>query len=444
VRRSGGGWLAESEQDWADLFTQIDRAPEREILQLGENGRRYAEDIASWDKVIDRYEQTLAPPTNERVGPGRHLCAVHQVLPNLSHGDAISNQALFIRDTLRSQGAASNIYVRYIDSRVAHQCSSFSPDKIAPDNGIIYHHSIGTELTPHVAAHRGPKVLIYHNITPAEFFEPYRPAFATILRAGRRALREIAPFFPHAAGVSHFNADELAECGFADPMVLPICVDPAKWNFRPDPKLMEQLQDGRTNILFVGRIAPNKKQDELIRAFQCYLSVDSSARLVLVGAAEDDDPYHVALRELITSSGLEGSVMMPGSVNDAELAAFYRTAHLFWSMSEHEGFCVPLIEAMWFDLPVLAFRSTAVPETLGEAGFMFNDKYCFESLAALAFLLVHDRDLSGKVTKVQRRQRLAFLPSRVAPLLETVIASALTSGSGRTEGVLSSLAKQAR
>jgi glycosyltransferase involved in cell wall biosynthesis len=439
VQRSGGGWLAETEQDWAGLFTVINRASEREIIELGEKGRSYAQDIADWEKVIDRYEQALALPKKRSAATAQAKVAIHQVLPNLSHGDAISNQALFIRDTLRKEGFVSNIYVRYVDPRVASQCSLFSSDKIAPRDAIIYHHSIGTELTPQVVAHPGPKLLIYHNITPGEFFDSYRPAFAEILRTGRRQLREIAPFFPHSAGDSRFNADELKECGFANPSVLPISVDPAKWEIGPDPKWMEQLQDGRTNLLFVGRIAPNKKQDDLVRAFQIYLEQDNSARLILPGAWEPHDPYYILLRDRIASSGLLDSVLMPGSVTDAELAAFYRSAHLFWSMSEHEGFCVPLIEAMWFDVPVLAFRSTAVPETLGEAGLLFTDKSSFESLAGLALLLVHNNELRGKVTRAQRRQRLAFLHAKVAPLLEIIIARMLTSPNHRAGDVPISL-----
>ena len=175
VQRSGGGWLAESEDDWAELFTIMHRTSAKELVELGRKGQRYAKGIANWDKVIGRYEQALAPAT-PIYASGRSVTttkrAVHQVLPNLAYGDAISNQALFIRDTLRAEGYRSNIYVRYVDPRVAHECIVFAPEEIGESSGIIYHHSIGTELTPHMVAHRGPKFLIYHNITPAEFFEP--------------------------------------------------------------------------------------------------------------------------------------------------------------------------------------------------------------------------------------------------------------------------------
>jgi glycosyltransferase involved in cell wall biosynthesis len=428
VQRSGGGWLAESEDDWAELFTIMHRTSAKELVELGRKGQRYAKGIANWDKVIGRYEQALAPAT-PIYASGRSVTttkrAIHQVLPNLAYGDAVSNQALFIRDTLRAEGYRSNIYVRHVDPRVAHECIVFSPEEIGDSCGIIYHHSIGTELTPHMIAHRGPKFLIYHNITPAEFFEPYSPDFARILHAGRADLHNIARHFPKSAAVSAFNADELRACGFSEPMVLPIAVDPAKWNVPPDASLMEQLQDGRTNILFVGRIVPNKKQDDLLRAFQAFLAADPSARLILVGAAENDDPYAGHLRGIIETNGLGESVIMPGSVHDSHLAAYYRTAHLFWSMSEHEGFCVPLVEAMWFDIPVLAYCSTAVPETLGDAALMFTEKCDLEAVAAMAFLLATDRTLRRRSISAQRRRRLQFLSEHIRPLVSHLVGQML-------------------
>jgi glycosyltransferase involved in cell wall biosynthesis len=167
---------------------------------------------------------------------------------------------------------------------------------------------------------------------------------------------------------------------------------------------MEHLQDGKTNLLFVGRLAPNKCQDDLLRAFDHYLTMDPQARLILVGQGEPNDPYYRHLLNTIDKLRLTEFVMLPGQVNDAQLLAFYRTAHLFWSMSEHEGFCVPLIEAMWFDIPILAYASTAVPETLGEGGILFTTKEDLITVAALAKILVGDGGLRTKVINAQRRR----------------------------------------
>ncbi|HEY4284120.1 MAG TPA: glycosyltransferase [Chthoniobacterales bacterium] len=371
VERSSGGWLAETEEDWAALFTHLHRAPNEELAKFGDNGQRYANVMADWDKVIERYEAALALPKRQKRSDGKRR-RIHHILPNLAFGDAISSLAILHRDYLRKEGFESHILVRHIDPRVAQEARVFEPELLEPTDAIIYHHSIGTDLTPYVVAHPGPKLLIYHNITPAEFFEPFRPDFADILRAGRTELAHLAQFFPYSAADSAYNAKELHASGFNDPQVLPIVVDPARWNFFPDTKLMDMLQDGSTNLLFVGRIAPNKKQHELVEAFSLYRSLDPTARLILVGPAEIHDPYAAHVEATIRRLGLEPYVLITGSVAEAELAAYYRTCDLYWSMSEHEGFGVPLIESMWFDIPVLAKANSAIPETLGEAALMFR------------------------------------------------------------------------
>jgi glycosyltransferase involved in cell wall biosynthesis len=198
--------------------------------------------------------------------------------------------------------------------RVAHECIVFAPEEIGESSGIIYQHSIGNELTSHVIAHRGPKFSSITTLLRRSFLSRTRAILRRFFGAGRAELHVLAPHFPKAANASAFNADELRECGFNEPMVLPIAVDPAMWNVPPDPDLTEQLQDGRTNILFVGRIAPNKKQDDLVRAFQAFLVTKPSSRLILVGSAENGDPYAVHLRGVIENNGLGDSVIMPGSI----------------------------------------------------------------------------------------------------------------------------------
>ena len=418
-----GGWTAASKEDWANLFIKIDRADAGELSRLGENGRRYAETMADWNRVMERYEQALTPASAPRiriVASDGGQPEINQCLPNLTFGDAISNQAMAIRDQLRSFGIRSRILARYIDPPMAGECEVFSAEALRGSRAIIYHHSIGTEITPHVAEFSGPKCLIYHNITPAEFFEPYWPDYAKILEAGRRELRELAGRFPMAFGVSEHNAEELKKCRFRSVDVFPLSIDPAKIAPDPEPELMARLQDGRSNVLFVGRIAPNKKQDDLVRAFAEYLAADPPARLILIGYAERGDLYAAHVRKTISAFGLEHVVEMPGTVSQAALAAYYRTAHLFWSMSEHEGFGVPFVEAMWFDVPVLAYRSSAVPETLGEAGLMFSEKTDLLQLAVLARLIVTDAPLRHKILAAQRRRRLKFLPAEMTPRLAAI------------------------
>ncbi|MCP2727770.1 glycosyltransferase [Limnofasciculus baicalensis] len=453
VDSAKGGWLAETKTEWIDLLAKVDLMSEDQLSIYGINGQSYANENAVWDKVIERYETALnltpRPPSlqgkgenfflqgkgeNFSVGGKREnslsvitqsslgkLQEIHQLLPNIAYGDAISNHALAIRDYLRSCGYKSDILVKYMDERVAHEVKLFEAKYLSDRVGLIYHHSIGSEVTKYAIAHSGSKCLIYHNITPAEFFAPYRPEFAKLLAQGRAELHELAPHFPISVGDSAYNSAELSDVGFSEPGVFPIAVNPKKWDIPADHSLMQQLQDGKSNLLFVGRLAPNKCQDHLLEAFAHYLTMDREARLILAGCGDINDPYYCHLINTIQKLNLTKYVLIPGQVNDAQLLAFYRTAHLLWSMSEHEGFCVPLVEAMWFDIPILAYKSSAVPETLGEAGIMFTRKDDLLHVAALAKLLVKDRRLRSTVIKVQRQRREEFTQAVVNANLSSIV-----------------------
>lgn len=411
VEEAQGGWLAQTEIEWAELISKIDQIGEAQLAKYGAKGQFYAKENAVWDKVLERYETALGlsgDVLGATVPVQTKLEEIHQLLPNLAYGDAISNHAISIRNYLRSCGYKSEIFVKCVAPQVAHEAIVFKPTCINAHAGLIYHHSIGSEITEYAIAHPGAKCLIYHNITPAEFFLPYRPEFAKLLEIGRIELKQLAQHFPISVGDSAYNGAELLESGFPKPGVLPIIVDPHKWDILPDTSLMQQLQDGKTNLLFVGRIAPNKRQEHLIEAFAHYLTMDQSARLILAGWGDINDPYYRQLLNTIERLNLTNYVLVSGQVNDAQLLAFYRTAHLFWSMSEHEGFGVPLVEAMWFDVPILAYSSTAVPETLGEAGLMFNAKNDLVQVAALAKILTKDDVLRSKVITMQRKRREYF------------------------------------
>jgi glycosyltransferase involved in cell wall biosynthesis len=421
VQSAEGGWLAETEAEWAALFGLVDRNP---ATDLGTNGRRYAEQHADWDRVMARYESALRP-TAPATSPARRLWRglreIHQLLPDLAYGDAISNEALAIRDRLHMLGYTSEIFSCRFDTRVAQEANRFSSEAIDQRAGLLYHHSIGSEVTGYAIRHPGPKCLIYHNITPGEFFEPFRPEFARLVDEGRQKLRQLVRHFPLAVGDSAYNALELAAHGFRNPGVLPLPVGLGRFNISGDRTLIESLQDGVNNLLFVGRLAPNKRQDRLVGAFYHYLRTDPDARLIVVGGCEPGDPYMEYLTEIVERLGLKEHVLFPGLVSDAELVAYYRTAHLFWSMSEHEGFCVPLVEAMWFDVPVLAYRSSAIPGTLEDAGVTFDAKD-LAVIAGRAKELVHDQALRARVLAAQRKRRTAFLPQACWDKLDELLA----------------------
>ncbi|PSB48040.1 group 1 glycosyl transferase [Cyanosarcina cf. burmensis CCALA 770] len=424
VKSARGGWLAATEIEWAEMFAQIDRAGMEQLAEYGANGQNYARKNASWDGVIDRYETILgltAIPATSPQPQQRQLKEIHQLMAGFSYGDAISNHARWIRNYLQALGYKSEIFAEHLDPRATHEAKRPHAKSIGQQAGLIYHHSIGCEVTEYAIAHPSSKCLIYHNITPAEFFRSYRPDVAQLLEQGRAELNQLAQHFPLSVGVSTYNASELAESGFTAPGVLPIPVDPKKWDMAADPQLMQQLQDGKTNLLFVGRVSPHKRQDHLLEAFAHYLTMDREARLILIGGGDINDPYYHHVTSLMHRLHVTNYVMIPGQVNDAQLLAFYRTAHLFWSMSEHEGFCVPLVEAMWFDVPILAYKSSAIPETLGKAGLMFTNKENLIEIAALAKILVKDNPLREKVLTAQRQQRNKFSPPAVIEKLNKIV-----------------------
>jgi glycosyltransferase involved in cell wall biosynthesis len=426
VDAAGGGVLATSCEEWAQLFDVISRMGESELCELGEKGREYARQYAEWDVVIDRYEKVLGLHSSDAsAGKGQSrtgLRSIHQLVPGFAYGDAISNQTMIIRDLLKKQGYKSEIFTEQIDPSMTHEARLFKDGKgIKANVGLIYHHSIGAGLTDFVVNHPGPKSLIYHNITPPELVRDADPQLAVKLEQGLKDLSRLAPNFPVSAGDSRFNCRDLEESGFISPSVLPICVAPEKWNIPAEPNMMMRLQDGKDNILFVGRLVANKCQHDLVNAFAEYFSMYGNCRLILVGGFIEKESYYQSLKEQVRLRGLEGDVLFAGKVTDNILHSCYRCADLFWSMSEHEGFGVPLVEAMWFDIPVLAYKSSAIPETLGEGGLLFTDKQNLKELAVAARLLMHDPDVRARILSGQKRRRKAFLPEAIQPQLDALV-----------------------
>jgi glycosyltransferase involved in cell wall biosynthesis len=422
VKEARGGWTPTGLDEWILLFELLETETDDALNALGQRGREYAQAHADWDSVIPRYESVLElrAPSRESINVvlDRSLPAIHQLLPDVTYGDAISYHAFAIRAQLRQFGYSSDIFCKRRDDRLAGE--TFLLNEVQPDSSsaLIYHYGIGSDVTAVAIAHRGPTALVYHNVTPASYFTRYRPGFSWMLEVGRVSLKRIAPHFPVSAGVSRYNATELESYGFKSPRVLPIMIDPDRWNIEPASHVIDKLQDGRTNILFVGRIAPNKRQDRLIEAFNHYRKLDPDARLILAGESRAFDPYFQHVLETCRQHNLIDHVRLTGQLDESELLAYYQTAHLYWSASEHEGFGAPLVEAMWFDVPVLALSETAVPETIADAGVLFDRDDPLEQVAQQAFELVGNVTRRREVIEKQRVHRREFTPTAVAPRLK--------------------------
>ncbi|MGH7818736.1 MAG: glycosyltransferase, partial [Candidatus Binatia bacterium] len=181
-------------------------------------------------------------------------------------------------------------------------------------------------------------------------------------------------------------------------------------------------RDGHANFLHVGRLVPNKRLEDVLKIFYFYRKrVDPDARLFLIGIDTDMEIYSFALRQMIHDIGLKG-VVFPGRVTERELVSYYRIADVYLCMSEHEGFCVPLLEAMHFGVPVIAYAAGAVPETLGDAGALATRKD-FSELAELAALLCSDQRLRGAMVAAGRERVREYLPDAVAPRLTRFVDS---------------------
>ncbi len=302
-----------------------------------------------------------------------------QIVNTLNFGDAIGNDVIAKKHVIEDMGIRTAVYAETIAEKVrepgCYRLDRFP--KLQPDDIIIYHMGNGSPLNTKVAELNCRKIMVYHNITPYEFFSLDSPVAAENCRQG--LLHMNGPMKGRFQGYiadSAFNKQNMADMGYdaQDIEVIPVCVPFDDYKQPPDKAMIRQLSDGITNIVFVGRIAPNKKHEDIIRTFAYYKKhVNPDSRLILVGSANTAGMYYRDLMDYIEELGVE-DIVFPGHISFAEILAIYKTAHVFLCMSEHEGFCVPLLEAMTFDVPVIAFDACAVPETLGGSGIVVDDK----------------------------------------------------------------------
>ncbi|PID56023.1 glycosyltransferase [candidate division KSB3 bacterium] len=347
---------------------------------------------------------------------------IHQVLPCLSYGDAIGNHTLEIQRILRRWGYESSIFADDIHEAMRPFAKSYTrlKGRELRDAVLMYHFSVGSPVSDFVKALPNRKILIYHNITPGDFFRGYEESIRDVLEQGRKELLDFVDLCETAVGDSEFNRLELEALGFPHSSVLPIILDFDKYTRQPDKKVLERYQDGQRNIIFVGRLAPNKRQEDIIHAFALYKRyVNSASRLLLIGAG-GIERYDLMLDEFIRGLALD-DVHITGRVSDDELAAYYQVADLLLCMSEHEGFCVPMVEAMYSDLPILACHSTSIPYTLGESGVLIHEK-CYEKIAEMIDLMIENQAFRQGILKAQRRRFSYFKRDHVEQILKRVLA----------------------
>lgn len=333
-------------------------------------------------------------------------------------GDAITDQALMVRAWLRQLGFSSEIYAEHIHENLLGDVRPFASYRAATAGPyVILHHSIGSDIIDRLISSGQSLILIYHNVTPPEFFSSVDPVWTQRMLLGRSQLEQLRACTALALADSPYNEEELAALNFAQTGTLPIALEESRYDLPPNEPLLADLRQGGPLLLFVGRLAPNKKQEDLVKLLYYYRRFRPDARLVLVGDRWLAG-YDRWLEDLAQSLGLGPSVTLTGHVSQADLLTYYRAAHLYVSMSEHEGFGKPLIESMHMGLPILAYRSSAVPSTLAHTGVMFSLKN-FEALAELVDILITDQALRQRIVARQRQRAQRFFSASVQKQLQS-------------------------
>jgi glycosyltransferase involved in cell wall biosynthesis len=301
---------------------------------------------------------------------------IHQFLTSYAYGDAIGNEALAIRDFLRAKRIESEIFTLHFHPRYAHQVRNYLEyDHYSdPGNVVIYHFSIGSQVTKRFLRLADKKVIIYHNITPYHFFLDYHRGLAKDCFKGRLELKSLADKVDLALGDSEYNRGELVAAGFQRTGVLPLVMDFAKLDQPPLPVLRELFADGKHNLLYVGRISPNKKVEDVIMAFHHYQKYfHAASRLFIIGEYRGFERYLAALQGLVRRLGVK-HIHFSGHIPLDEVVSYFRLAHLYLHLSEHEGFCAPIPESFYLGIPVVAFDAGAVAETMNHGGILVREK----------------------------------------------------------------------
>jgi len=334
-------------------------------------------------------------------GHGRRPC-VHQVLATLGYGDAIGHEVLGIQRVLRAAGYESDIFVETADPRLEDLTRDVRElvEASHRDNILIHHFSIGSKASRIAYALPDRMVLVYHNITPPEYFVDIHRLLVRLCYHGRRELGAYVNRCDLALGDSEVNRLELADLGFPATGVLPVVPGFSHLDGPPNDLVAREFDDDWTNLLFVGRVIPNKRIENLIRFFAAYKSrYNSRARLLIVGSYGGFERYLMMLHQLVARLGVP-DVQFIGHVSNEELTAYYDVADVFLCASEHEGFCVPIVEAFYKRIPVLALARTAVPATMDGAGVLYEQPDPAD-VATLLDIVVGDAALQERILSGQ-------------------------------------------
>lgn len=360
-----------------------------------------------------------------------------QVCDGISPGDAIGNHILALHDYFEKKGYTSFVFSNSIHPKLEKIVKPYNKYVENRDDVIIYHLGIGNELNRKIVRHKCKIILNYHNITPPRYFEGYNNKLFEYSKLGYEDLEYLKDKVDAVISDSDYNNIYLRKIEYTCPLYhVPIILKFDDYKNKPDQKLQISLSQKKEKlIIFVGRIAPNKKYEDIILDFYYYNKIyNSDSKLVLVGSYNNFEGYYLKLNKFVKKLSLKHKVIFTGHISFSQILAYYNNADLMICESEHEGFCVPLVEAMLFNIPTLAYNSSAIKETLGDVGIIFNEKNP-KITATIMDLILRDELLQKEIQRKQKERLLKFNNIQCALEYEKIILGLLDNCDDSTKNV---------
>ena len=365
------------------------------------------------------------------------MTTVHQFVPNFAAGDAIGAHVRHTDRLLKQAGFRTEIFYDEAQAAVrklGRYRSTFDRAKDGDDGRawVLFHLSTGSDMTGYLLDLDLPYGVYFHNITPPAFFERWEPNAADNLRRALDDMRRLAPRSRFAMANSEFSRHDLETAGYEPSCAVPVLVDWSEYDAAPNARVLARLRreneaGGGARWIFVGRVAPNKCHHDVIAAFAAYRELyDPHARLTLIGG-RTANVYYRSLELLAADLGVAEAVEMTDSIPFDEALAHWRAADVYVSASEHEGFGVPALEAMTFGLPVVAYASSALPETVRDAGVLLDDKDPVVMATAVHRVLTDD-GLRKELVDAGHERRKAYDLDVVGPQVISTIEQAVARG----------------
>ncbi len=327
---------------------------------------------------------------------------INQFIPVLHRNDAIGESIILFSRFLSESGIKNSVYALNSDPDANIEIRGLDDIDDGEDDIHILHYALPSEVTARFTGLKGRKVLVFHNITPASYFKDIDERFYNIITLGYKEIESLKGHIDLAIADSTYNMEVLCSYGYENVEVYPVFIDFSRLDRPPKRCLARHLGD-YLNVLVLGRVAPNKRIEDAIRAFNpLKLKLYPKSRLWIAGKINDHKYYYNALVRLASAWGLT-DIVFTGKVSERELSTFLRYSTVLLSLSEHEGFCVPVLEGFYSQIPVIAYDAGAVSETMGEGGILLKEKK-FHEIAELIYRIKTEKGLADTVISSQNRR----------------------------------------